>query len=110
MSLAPSRSCRTTPTETESLCMDGDSSEEGRPLGSAFRRVVLRPKAECHSDLDLPLLELSATTSPPEQQAVPPIPTIAQHNPDPTNAPTMGRGRPIKDITLCIKTMTLQED
>jgi hypothetical protein len=89
------------------LWLDDDSIEEERPLGLAFRRVVLRPKAECHSDMDLPSLESSATTSPAEQQAKRPIPTIAQHVPLLPDTPEMGR--PLKDITLSIKTLTLQD-
>jgi hypothetical protein len=95
------------PDESLQLWLDDDSIEEERPLGLAFRRVVLRPKAECHSDMDLPSLESSATTSPAEQQAKPPIPTIAQHVPLLPDTPEMGR--PLKDITLSIKTLTLQD-
>jgi hypothetical protein len=119
MSLTPSPSFESTPAgagsqalqlpdELLQLCMDDDSSEEELSLGPAFQRVILRPKAECHSDLDLPSLESFATMSPVEQQALPPILTIAQHIPLLPNTPEIGR--PLKDTTLSIKAMALQDD
>jgi hypothetical protein len=90
--------------------MDDDSSEEDEGLGSAFRRVMLRPKKDLNpSDADLPSLESSASTSPAEQPpSRPSIPAMARGAPLLPNTPDVDK--PLRNINLNFKGMILQDE